>query len=198
MKLKRDIRLARTGRDLRNGNHGCAVGGSEWHLENTTYNEQKRDHERADVNKQWASADSVGSVKADGNEDDENSINSDSGNEGLRNPGLLEEVRRVDEEDWRAIPELVVEWHERNNGSTLQAKGQCQLRCMGSMHWELDTYKVATTETVQNRYAFLAIGEDLSIVDLFLDDSVLMVEVVPRDATVNVLHHLLCLVMLSF
>jgi hypothetical protein len=66
------------------------------------------------------------------------------------------------------------------------------------MHWKFDTYKVATTEAVQNRHTLLAIGKDLSIVDLLLDDSVLMVEVVPNDATVNFLHHLPCLVMLPF
>lgn len=70
--------------------------------------------------------------------------------------------------------------------------------CQGCdvLRWKTESsYKVATTEAVQNRNALLAIGKDLSIVDLLLDDGVLVVEVEPRDATINLRHHLPCLVM---
>lgn len=57
-------------------------------------------------------------------------------------------------------------------------------------------YKVAAAEAVQDGHTLLALGKELSIVDFFQDNGVLVVEVVPGDAAVYLLHHLLCLLVL--
>lgn len=50
------------------------------------------------------------------------SLDCDSSNERFRLSGLLEEVGGVAEHDGRTDPELVVEWEERYDCSTLNAQ----------------------------------------------------------------------------
>lgn len=109
---------------LRHGNRGGT--GSVRLLQglDTTDDEQERDHERAQVDEQWATSNPVSGVEAGGDEADEDAVQDEGSDKGLLKTGLLEEVRSVGEKDRCAVPELVVEWHKRDDGSALEARCQ--------------------------------------------------------------------------
>lgn len=108
--------------NVRHGNHGGTVSGVMRELENTANDEQKRNHKGTTVHEQRTTADSFGSVEADGDKSDKNTIDSDGGHEGICNAGLLEEEGRIREKNRGSVPELIVKRDEGYDSSALNSR----------------------------------------------------------------------------
>jgi hypothetical protein len=180
------------GNDSRNRDHRPSCGIAAWKFENAADDKQAGYHGRAAPDKQRATTDFLSGPEAQRNECAQDRVDGHRGNEGLSNAGLLEEVRGVREQSGRAIPQLVVERYDRDDGPALSGFRGVMMICL---RW---TYEVGASEAVQNGDSGLLGGKNTTVFDLLKDDSIFVFEVVVRHGAVDLEQDLLGHLVVAF